>query len=123
MWGFPDFEGTDFFEGWNPSVDITEDKDVITLKAELPGLKKENIDVSVHENHLVISGEKRCDGERKQDEMRRSECYYGRFYRSIALPFAVDVAKIQAHYRDGVLRVTLPKSEHAKPKRIDVKVA
>ena len=123
MWGSPEFEGTDFFEGWSPAVDINEDKDVVTVKAEMPGLKKEDIDVSLHENQLILSGEKKCEGQRSDNGMSRSECYYGRFYRSIVLPYAVDAGKIQANYRDGVLTVTLPKSEHAKPKRIDVKVA
>jgi HSP20 family protein len=123
FWGYPDFEGTDFFEGWNPAVEMSEDKDMVTVKAEIPGMKKEDIDVSLHENQLILSGEKKCESERKDDGTRRSECFYGRFHRTIALPYAVDVAKIQASYRDGVLSVTLPKSEHAKPKRTDVKVA
>ena len=122
VWGYPEFEG-DFFESWSPSVDIHEEKDIVTVKAEMPGLKKEDIDVSLHENQLILSGEKKGEGERKENGMRRSECFYGRFHRSITLPYAVDSSKIQANYRDGVLTITLPKSEHAKPKRIDVKVA
>jgi HSP20 family protein len=85
-------------------------------------MKKENIDVSIHENNLVLSGERKCEEESKEGEFYRCERYYGRFHRSIALPFAVDPSKVQATYRDGILRVTLPKSEAAKPKQIEVKV-
>lgn len=86
-------------------------------------MNKEDIDVSLHENTLVLSGEKKCETEDKQGELYRSERCYGRFHRSIELPWPVDAAKIEASYRDGVLTVTLPKSEHAKRKQIDVKVS
>jgi HSP20 family protein len=119
----PDAGEGDFFGNWLPAVDIREDKERLTIKAELPGMKKEDINVSVHENMLILSGEKRCEEEDKQGETYRSERCYGRFQRSIALPSSVETGKIDASYRDGVLTVTLPKSEAAKPRQIDVKVS
>ena len=86
-------------------------------------MKKEDIDVSIHENTLVISGERKCEEESKEGEIYRCERYYGKFHRSIGLPFAVDATKVQANYRDGVLTITVPKSEKAKSKRIEVKVS
>jgi HSP20 family protein len=122
VFDYPEMESSDFFEGWNPAVDIHEGKDTLTVKAELPGLKKEDIDVSLHENNLIISGERKRQEEFKEGDWCRSERFYGKFYRSLPLPYAVDAGKIEAHYRDGVLNVSLPKSEHAKPKQIEVKV-
>ena len=115
---------TGFFEGWSPTVDIYEDKDKITVTAELPGMKKENIDVSLHGNALTVSGErKEEEEERREGENYRSERYFGRFQRTITLPTPVDPNKIQASYRDGVLTITCPKSEEAKPKQIQVKTS
>jgi len=122
LFEYPTWEQTPFFEGWSPTVDIREDKDKLFVEAELPGMKKEDIDLSVHENSLVLSGERKTEEESKEGETYRSERYYGRFFRSIPLPYAVDAGKVEATYRDGVLRVTLPKSESAKPKQIEVKV-
>src|SRR6185437_8078466 len=103
-------------------VDVLEGKDKITVNAEVPGFRREDLDVSVHENNLIISGERKADEERKDGEFHRSERFYGRFHRSISLPFSVDNSKIEARYRDGVLTVTLPKSEQAKARQIEVKV-
>ena len=117
----PDFALSDLLGGgWMPVVDVLEDKDKLTVKAELPGFKREELDVSVHENSLVLSGERKSDEERKDGEFYRSERFYGRFHRVLPLPSSVEVDKIQAKYRDGVLTVTLPKSEHAKGKQIEV---
>ena len=114
---------TSFFEGWEPIVDIYEDKDKITVRAELPGMKKEEIDVSLHGNTLVLSGERKHEAEQKEGENYRAERFFGRFQRTITLPGPVDPNKIQAGYRDGVLAVTLPKSEESKLKQIQVKSA
>jgi HSP20 family protein len=124
MFDYPAMAADDFFEGWSPSVDLREEKDAVLVRAEMPGLKKEDIDVSLHENNLVISGEKKCDEERKSDGggAYRSECYYGRFFRSVALPYAVDAKKVKANYRDGVLTIELPRSEQSKPRQIEVNV-
>ena len=119
----PDFALSDLLGGsWVPAVDVMEGKDKLTVKAELPGFKREDLDVSVHENNLILSGERKAEEERKNGEFYRSERFYGRFHRSISLPYAVDNAKIEARYQDGVLTVVLPKSESAKAKQIQVAV-
>lgn len=115
--------GTSFFEGWEPAVDVYEDKDKITVRAELPGMKQQDIQVSVERNTLTISGERKEEEEHKEGETYRSERFYGRFQRSITLPQPVDSGKIKATYKDGVLEVICPKSEEAKPKQIEVKAA
>jgi len=119
----PEFALTDLLGGgWTPVVDVLDDKDKLIVKAEVPGFKREDLDVAVHENTLIISGERKSEEERKDGEFYRSERFYGRFHRSIPLPYAVDTDKIQAQYRDGILNITLPKAEHAKAKQIEVTV-
>jgi HSP20 family protein len=115
--------GTSFFEGWTPALDVYEDKDKITVKTELPGMRKEDIEVSLDGNTLTIAGERKSEEEKKERETYRSERYFGRFQRSITLPTPVDATKIQANYKDGILTITLPKSEEAKPKQIQVKAS
>jgi HSP20 family protein len=108
--------------GWAPAVDLYEDKDSFTVKAELPGLKREDIDVSLNDGTLVISGERKTEQKFDEAETHRVERYYGRFQRSIALPASVKADQIAAQYKDGILTVTLPKSEEAKPKQIEINV-
>jgi HSP20 family protein len=115
--------GTSFFEGWEPTVDVFEDKDKITMRAELPGMKKEDINLSLEGNTLNISGERKEEEEHKEGETYRSERFFGRFQRSITLPATVDSNNVQATYKDGVLTVELPKSEEAKAKQIEVKTS
>jgi HSP20 family protein len=115
-----DFGGEEMMAGWAPAVDIQEKKDELVVRAEVPGMKKEDINVSVDNNQLLISGEKRCETDLNEAGGYRTECFYGRFHRTIALPFGVDQKKIKAGYKDGVLTVHLPKSEEAKPKQIQV---
>jgi HSP20 family protein len=117
------FTPTTFFEGWSPTVDLYEDKDKITVQAELPGMKKEDIEVSLHGDTLSISGERKHEQEDKDCEVCRSERYFGRFQRSITLPQHVDGNKIEARYQEGVLTVTCPKSEESKRKQIEVKTS
>jgi HSP20 family protein len=119
---YPEFGGTDLFEGWQPAVDVHEDKDNIIVKAEMPGMKREDIDVSLNQNTLLLCGERKREEERKEEGYYRSERYFGKFQRSIPIPQTVDAQKIEARYRDGVLTVKLPKSEQSKAKQIDVKV-
>jgi HSP20 family protein len=114
---------TSFYEGWAPPVDIYEDKDKYIVKAELPGMKKEDLNVSLDGNTLSISGERKHEEEKREGESYRSERYFGRFQRSVTLPAAVLANKIDASYKDGVLSIQLPKSEEAKPKQIQVKTS
>ena len=112
-----------FLSGWLPVVDLYEDRDQLVLKAELPGMKKEDIDISLHGDVLTLTGERKEEQTFERAETYRSERYLGRFQRTLTLPVAVDGNKVQASYKDGVLTVTLPKSEEAKPKQIEVKIA
>jgi len=114
---------TSFFEGWTPAVDIREDNDRYVVKAELPGMKTEDIDVSIDDNTLTISGERKQEEEKKEGDTYRSERYFGRFQRSVTLPARVDANNIEATYKDGVLTVIVPKTEEAKPKQIEVKTS
>ena len=108
--------------GWTPALDMSEDKDNICVKLELPGMKKEDIELSVHEGNLSIAGERKVENKSKDAEVYRAERFFGRFQRTVNLPKAVAVDKVKAQYADGILTVTLPKSEEAKPKNIDVTV-
>ncbi len=121
----PRFEDTDreSLGIWNPPVDIFEEKDELVLKAELPGMKKEDIEVRIENNVLTLQGERKRESETKEDGYYRSERAYGTFSRSFSLPTSLDTSKIGAEYKDGILTVSLPKAEEAKPKQIDVKVA
>jgi len=119
----PNGEESDYLGTWYPAVDIFDKDNEIVLKAELPGLKKEDIDIHVEENLLTLRGERKREEEVKEKGYYRSERAYGTFSRSFTLPATVDVKKIAASYRDGVLVVTLPKAEEAKPRQIEVKVS
>lgn len=107
--------------GWMPALDLAEREDALVVKAELPGMSKDDIDISVQGNVLTISGEKKDSTEEKKDEYYHVERRHGYFRRDITLSSEVDAEKIEATYHDGVLTVTLPKSEQAKPRRIEVK--
>jgi len=107
---------------WTPALDVYEDKDNLVVRVELPGMKKEEIDLSLHDGCLSISGERKTETGHEGAEVYRSERFQGRFQRTVTLPTAVAEEKVTAQYKDGVLTVTLPKAEEAKPKHIDVKV-
>ena len=109
-----------FGGGWTPAVDVFENGDSFHIHADIPGLKKDDIDVTVDGNTLTISGEKKKANETKEDGSYRAERYYGKFSRSIELLSTVDTTKIEAKYKDGVLEVALPKSETARPKQIKI---
>lgn len=109
-------------EAWSPALDVYEDKDNFVVQAELPGLKREDIDVSLHDGTLTLSGERKVETRPEGAEVYRAERCVGRFQRALGLPVAVATDKVKAAYTDGVLTVTLPKTEEAKPKRIDVSV-
>jgi HSP20 family protein len=108
---------------WTPPVDIFENKDhEIVLRAELPGLKKEDIDLKVENSTLTISGKREQETEVNRDSYHRVERVYGRFARSFSLPSTVDTEKVSAAFADGILTVTLPTREEAKPRQIQVQV-
>ena len=106
----------------SPALDLHEDKDNFVVKIELPGMKKEDIDVSLHDGSLSISGERKGEEKFEGADVYRTERFFGHFQRTITLPAAVAADKIKAQYKDGILTVTLPKAEEAKPKQIDVQV-
>jgi HSP20 family protein len=109
--------------GWTPAFDVFEDKDNVYVRAELAGMRKEDIDLSLHNGSLSISGERKADEKIKEAEVYRAERFFGRFQRTITLPTPVAADKIKAQYKDGILSVSLPKAEEAKPKHIDVSVS
>jgi HSP20 family protein len=108
---------------WAPAVDIYEQDGNIVLQAELPGLDPKDVDVRVENNVLTLRGQRSFDERVKKDNYHRVERSYGSFTRSFTLPNVVDTDKIQANYKDGVLRLTLPTKEEAKPKQIAINVA
>ena len=114
---------SEFSNGWAPALDLREDKDNLVAVLEVPGMKKEDIEVSVHEGVLSISGERKREVETEEAGVHRSERTYGRFQRTLTLPKPIKVTDIKAGYKDGILTVTMPKTEEAKPKQISVEVA
>ncbi|HET6407244.1 MAG TPA: Hsp20/alpha crystallin family protein [Chthoniobacteraceae bacterium] len=111
------------FSGWTPALDVYDEKDNFVVKAELPGLKKEDIDINLHDGVLTISGERKHERGKKEGETFRSERFFGRFQRSVTLPAVVNASNVKATYKDGVLTIDLPKAEEAKPKQIAINIA
>jgi HSP20 family protein len=107
---------------WAPSVDIYEQDGNLVLKAELPGIDPKDVDVRVENNVLTLRGERKLDTEVSKENYHRVERSYGAFSRSFTLPNVVDTDKIKAEFKDGVLRLVLPKKEEAKPKQITINV-
>jgi HSP20 family protein len=107
---------------WAPAVDIYEHEGNLVLQAELPGVDPKHVDVRVENNVLTLRGERKFDSEVKREQYHRVERAYGTFSRSFTLPSVVDTGKIKAEFKDGVLRVTLPQREEAKPKQIQIAV-
>jgi HSP20 family protein len=117
-------EDTGFRGSWTPAVDIFEtDGHDLVLKAELPGMSRDNIEVTVENSTLVLKGEKKFEAEVKEENYRRVERSYGTFHRSFTLPTTVDASKVSAEFKNGVLTVKLPFREEAKPRTISVEVA
>ena len=114
---------SNLLSGWTPALDVIENKDNFVVKAELPGMKKEDIEVSLHDGSLSISGERKSETKHEDAEVYRAERFFGRFQRTVTLPTPVATDKVKAQYKDGVLTITLPKTEEAKPKQIDVSVS
>ena len=106
-----------------PKVDIVENDDTVAMRFEVPGMEKDNFKVNVKDNVLTVSGERKNESEEKADNYIRSEIRSGSFSRSFTLPKTVDVDKINADYKNGILELTLGKREEARPREIDVKVS
>jgi len=105
---------------WMPNVDIFETKDAICVRAELPGVKKDDVHVEVKEGVLTLRGDRRFEKEVKEENYHRIERAYGTFHRSFTLPSSVEAEKVSARMKDGVLEVDLPKKEQAKPRKINI---
>ena len=118
---FGDEEGT--ARAWAPAVDIFENDNNIVLKAELPGVDPKDVEVRVEDNTLYLKGERKFEKEVKEDNYHRIERSYGSFARIFALPGSIDSEKVQAEYKDGILSLTIPKREEAKPKTIKINVS
>ncbi len=108
--------------GWTPALDVHENKDNFVVRAELAGMKREDIEVSLHDGALSISGERKTEKQYEESEACRTERFFGKFQRTVTLPAPVAADKVKAQYKDGILTITLPKTEEAKPKQIDVNV-
>ncbi|MBP6965569.1 MAG: Hsp20/alpha crystallin family protein [Armatimonadetes bacterium] len=107
---------------WAPPVDVVEDDDKIVVKAELPGMKREDIDIELSGEQLTIRGERKFESEEKKDNYVRIERAYGQFQRTFTIGVPVKSDQVKAAYKDGILEVTIPKSEEIKPKKVDVTV-
>ena len=107
---------------WTPSVDIYENNDSVVVKAELPGVERDQISVEVKDGILTLRGERKSEKEVKEESYHRIERSYGNFQRSFSLPVSVEQDKVTARFKDGVLEVILPKKEQARPKQIQVDV-
>jgi HSP20 family protein len=113
----------DSFGAWAPPVDIFERQDHLVIRAEVPGVQMEDMDVRIENGVLTLHGERKQDTDLKEENPHRLERVYGAFTRSFSLPTTVDAAKVTATYKDGVLEVTVPKAENAKPKQVEIKAA
>ena len=105
---------------WAPAVDLLEREDSLVLRADLPGLKEDDVQIEVRDNVLTISGERRAEFEDSEQGYYRIERAFGSFSRSLTLPEGVDSDKIEANFENGVLEVKIPKPEEVKPKRISI---
>ena len=120
---FPFFESTlDGHDRWTPSVDIMEKEGNLILRAELPGLNEKEIELKLEGNILTLKGERKMENEDEKGKYHRIESYYGSFTRSFRLPDTVDYEKINAEYKNGVLKVTIPQKPEVKPREIPVSV-
>ena len=113
----------DSFGAWAPPVDIFEKDHKLVIRAELPGVQKEDIEVGIENGVLTLKGERRREAEFNEADAYRLERVYGAFTRSFSLPTTVDPSKIEAVYKEGVLQVTVPKLEAAKPKKVQIQAA
>lgn len=122
-WPFQRDENGTLTAAWTPAVDVFEDKDSVKIIAELPGVKPEDVKLSIENNVLTLRGEKKQVAEEKTERVHRYERAYGVFERSFALPNTVDAEHTEARYDSGLLTIHLPKAERARPREIQVKVS
>ena len=123
MWRkFPRLRRLRELEEISPSVDMFDKKDEIVLKAEIPGVEKENISISLSDNTITIKGESKKEEEVKEEDYYYAERSYGSFSRSLNLPAKVQAEKIKASFKDGILEIHLPKAEESKPKEVKIEV-
>jgi HSP20 family protein len=116
--------GEEIVQGaWIPAVDIFETNEAIVLKAELPGITAQDISVEVKDNTLTLKGEKKFEKEVKEENYHRVERSYGSFQRAFTLPGTIHQEKVKAKFKDGILEITLPKVEEAKPKQVKVEIS
>lgn len=116
-------EGNTITAAWYPACDVFEDKEAVKIVAEVPGVRPEDVKISLENNLLTLRGEKKQEAEERTERVHRYERSYGSFERSFALPSTVDPDKIQATYANGVLTVTVPKVERARPREISIQVS
>ena len=107
---------------WQPPVDIYEDANTVTIKAELPDVEQKDVEVKIEDNTLILRGERKLDQSVRKENYHRIERYYGSFQRSFALPQTIDQKKVKASCDKGVLTITLPKKEETRPKQIHVEI-
>ena len=118
----PDFfRGGEQFDSWLPKMDVSENDQAFRVDLELPGLSKEDINLSLQDNILTIEGERKQEAENKEINYHRVERTYGKFLRRFSLPTLVQADKIDAEFKDGILHITLPKAEEVKPRKISIK--
>lgn len=115
--------GSETMGSWAPAMDVLEREDEVVLRAELPGLGEEDVEITIENNTLSLRGEKRFEEADDKGAYRRVERRYGSFYRSFSLPSTVDQDAVDANFRNGVLEIRLPKVEQAKPRKITVKAS
>lgn len=108
------------FGNFVPPVDVYEDEHNITVQAEVPGVNENDLDIRLENNVLTISGERKMEDEQREENFHRIERSYGRFVRSFALPTTVDAENVNAQFENGILRITIPKKEEARPKQIKI---
>jgi HSP20 family protein len=119
---WPDWQENFTLKAWAPACDIYETDAAVIVKAELPEVKREDVKVSIENNVLTLTGERKLEEETKRDNYHRVERNYGQFLRSFTLPNNIDPAQITAEFQNGMLNITLPKRAEAKPKEIEVNV-
>ena len=118
--GWPSMQGGTLTSAWIPACDVCEDRDTVTISVELPGVRPEDVKLTVENNVLTVRGEKREETRSDQEQTHRAERAYGWFERAFALPSTVDPEQIEARYENGILRITIRKAERARPREIPV---